>query len=433
MRRVEGRPLASFIIREFVAFVHCGDVTHAWAELGCTRSSCSYKRTIPLCCKRRGWCTYCGERRLWDRSAFLEHHVLGDTPVRHWVDTLPPPLRFNLAVDPSLVTTALKCHTEAIFRHLRWKAKRVLKLESTKHAHPGAVTTIQRFSSNLDLNVHFHSLVTDGVFVQTTPDGPVTFHQLAPPTSAEIAAVAWDTCRRVCNALRRRGLWRDLPDPEKPASRPTIYGSIKTRDGWRTVRFCGAAASYEAEHPVIRDGAQAFNIYAGQGVRGGDRKKLAKVTRYILNPPFTDAQLTEDADGNIHYEHKRPRFDGTHTRVFTKMQLMEKLVLQTPRPHANLIRFHGVYASNSELRPACVPAPPKPVDEEQARGPNGDEDFLAWAEFRTRTHPEDASRCPRCRSRLRLVALTTERRRYRRSSGIPPDWRSADNDRTAAD
>jgi hypothetical protein len=41
-------------------------------------------------------------------------------------------------------------------------------------AHTGAVTLIQRFGSALNLNLHFHMLFLDGVYVERS-DGCVRF------------------------------------------------------------------------------------------------------------------------------------------------------------------------------------------------------------------------------------------------------------------
>jgi hypothetical protein len=41
-------------------------------------------------------------------------------------------------------------------------------------AQTGAVTLIQRFGSALNLNVHFHMLFLDGVYVEQ-PDGSLSF------------------------------------------------------------------------------------------------------------------------------------------------------------------------------------------------------------------------------------------------------------------
>ncbi len=61
--------------------------------------------------------------------------------------------------------------------------------------HAGAVTAVQRFGSFLNANVHFHTLIPDGVW-QHHPDGTVTFHPLPPPTDADVESI---TARLVRN------------------------------------------------------------------------------------------------------------------------------------------------------------------------------------------------------------------------------------------
>lgn len=47
-------------------------------------------------------------------------------------------------------------------------------------ARTGAVTLIQRFGSALNLNVHFHMLFLDGVYVEN-PDGSARFRWVGAP------------------------------------------------------------------------------------------------------------------------------------------------------------------------------------------------------------------------------------------------------------
>ncbi len=54
---------------------------------------------------------------------------------------------------------------------------------SAKRARTGAVTLIQRFGGGLDVNLHFHMLFLDGVYVES-PDGSPTFHCVKAPTGA---------------------------------------------------------------------------------------------------------------------------------------------------------------------------------------------------------------------------------------------------------
>jgi hypothetical protein len=53
---------------------------------------------IRFFCKDRSFCPSCLGRRMNDGAAYLADCVLGATPIRHWVLTLPPPLRYLLAV-----------------------------------------------------------------------------------------------------------------------------------------------------------------------------------------------------------------------------------------------------------------------------------------------------------------------------------------------
>lgn len=102
-------------------------------------------------------------------------------------------------------------------------------LHSVTDAHVGAVTAIRRASSHLALNIHFHSFVTDGIFLREEPDGPLVFRELPPPTDEEIADVASETCRRVRDILVRAGRWleeeTDVEDPlaEKSPGLADLY------------------------------------------------------------------------------------------------------------------------------------------------------------------------------------------------------------------
>lgn len=71
-------------------------------------------------------------------------------------------------------------------------------------AHTGGVTFIQRFDSALRLNVHFHSLFLDGVFVRDDV-GALEFHELGEPSSEQVADVAARTARRVVKLLAKAG------------------------------------------------------------------------------------------------------------------------------------------------------------------------------------------------------------------------------------
>jgi hypothetical protein len=71
-------------------------------------------------------------------------------------------------------------------------------------AHTGAVTLIQRFGSALNLNLHFHVLLIDGVFLPKS-NGDLRFHRVNAPTSKELNALVATISERVAGYLERRG------------------------------------------------------------------------------------------------------------------------------------------------------------------------------------------------------------------------------------
>ena len=64
---------------------------------------------------------------------------------------------------------------------------------------------IQRFGSGLQLNVHLHTLVLDGVFRETRP-GHLTFHPAPPPSDEDVAHVLATVRARVGRLLARSHL-----------------------------------------------------------------------------------------------------------------------------------------------------------------------------------------------------------------------------------
>jgi hypothetical protein len=69
----------------------------------------------------------------------------------------------------------------------------------------GAVTLVQRFGSALNLNVHFHMLFLDGVYVSDGAGQPV-FHPVAGPGQIELQTLVEAIATRVGRVLERRGL-----------------------------------------------------------------------------------------------------------------------------------------------------------------------------------------------------------------------------------
>jgi len=83
-------------------------------------------------------------------------------------------------------------------------------------AHPGALNFVQRFGSSLEVNVHWHVLALDGVYVTEGPGRSPTFHTAPSLTDIEVARVLHDARQRIERVLRGRALLREPADEPAP-------------------------------------------------------------------------------------------------------------------------------------------------------------------------------------------------------------------------
>jgi hypothetical protein len=155
-QRRRDRPAPRFVERELRAFLDCGFSPTVFC--GCSPS--------------------CGGRRM--AAAHLVDRDFPEVPVRQWVLSLPSALRYRLAYDASLVRDVLQIFVRSVFARLRRSAG---VSASDRQARCGAVSFVQRFGDALNLNVHFHSLVLEGIYV-AEGDGRIGFRAVVPPTDA---------------------------------------------------------------------------------------------------------------------------------------------------------------------------------------------------------------------------------------------------------
>jgi len=135
-----------------------------------------------------------------ESAALLVDEVFPHQPVRQWVLSFPFQLRFLFASRPLITGQVLGIVYRAISMHLVKKAG-----YSKKTARTGAVTLIQRFGSALNLNIHFHMLFLDGVYVDRL-DGSARFRWVSSPTTQELNQLLQTIARRVGRYLERQGL-----------------------------------------------------------------------------------------------------------------------------------------------------------------------------------------------------------------------------------
>ena len=152
-----------------------------------------------------------------DSAALLVDEILPHQPMRQWVLSVPFPLRFLFASNPKVMSRALGIVYRAIATHLAHKAGYTKPLAQT-----GAVTLIQRFGSALNLNIHFHMLFLDGVYIGDSSGHPVRFRWVKAPTRNELTQLTHTIAQRIARYLERQGY----------ASWSTIFPPVTAFWGW---------------------------------------------------------------------------------------------------------------------------------------------------------------------------------------------------------
>ncbi len=439
--RTDGGGLPRFVEREFREFLTCGALGRGFARVRC--ENCAFERLVPFSCKRRGFCPSCGGRRMAEQAAHLVDHVLPHVPVRQWVLTLPHRLRYLLAYNHALCRAVLGVAVRAVLGFYRRRARRT----GVRDGRSGAVTVIQRFGGGLQLNVHFHTLLLDGVFAEGE-DGSLEFHAAEPPSDDEVARLLATIYRRVQRLLARRGLDVDDPpdvDPlaeESPAlagiSSASIQGRIALgpRAGARVYQL---GREPDAPWVTSRGPCQAhlegFDLHASITVGADDRAGVERLCRYVLRPPVAQERLALTPDGLVLVTLKSEWHDGTSHLLFTPVELLEKLAALTPRPRVNLVLYHGILAPRARARARAVahgapspgerlptaaeepgpdPSPPtadvsgtapaeNPGDAKEANPPEKPRDWK-WADLMRRVFDLDVLACPRCGGRMSVIA-----------------------------
>jgi hypothetical protein len=289
----DGDGLPRFVEREFREFLTCGCLAAGFARFHC--DACRYDRLVPFSCKGRGFCPSCGGRRMAERAAHLVDHVLPDVSIRQWVLSVPYRVRYVLAWNHDLCRAVVGVFVRAVVRFLRERARRT----GLANGRSGAVAIIQRFGGALNLNVHIHALVIDGVYTQEGET--LRFHPTRRLTREDMAQIVAVVAQRIERLLERRGLaatsdesgaadtWADEAPTLAGLAAASVQGliALRPRAGARVARY---GSLPENVAPVTlgpcHANAGGFDLHAGIVVRPGERQRLERLCRYTLRSPI---------------------------------------------------------------------------------------------------------------------------------------------------
>jgi len=394
----DGAGLPKFVEAEFERYLACGILAHGFARVRC--GACGHEVLVALSCKGRGFCPSCTTRRMQDTAARLVDQVFPRVPVRQWVLSLPRWARWLLARDGKLATLALNVVLRSIFANLRQRARRV----GVRGARTGAVTFVQRFGGALNLNVHFHCVLPDGVFVRE--GGAIRFVPLGAPSEQELEKILRKVVARLSKRLRPRAEQAELEPRDS-------LGLAQAE----ALPFPGANQGAPAPPKRHTKYLEGFSLHAGVHLHANDREGLERLLRYGARPPLSLERLTELADGRLAYRLKRPLPNGPQALLLKPTELLRRLATLVPPPRHHLVRYHGVFAPNAAWRAEVIPPPPAPLAIAAAPVPvvaqappsTGIRPRIPWAELLLRVFRADVLACDRCGGRRVVLAFLTDR------------------------
>jgi Putative transposase/Transposase zinc-binding domain len=398
--------------KELEAFLDCGLLCRGFARLRCP--SCNESRLVAFWCKGRGFCPSCLGRRMCATTSNLVERVLPEVDLRQWVLTFPFAWRLRLGQDGALLSTLTRLFVRTVQAFYAQRAA----ASGVSGAKTGAVTVVQRTSSDLRLNPHLHVVFLDGTYHALGEE--LAWEELGRLETREVGEVLERAVHRIDRYLRRHGLLdgtdteTDHESPEDNLAASAVSGQVPPAGPqWRRGLSQPTAASLGYEKPLCAslDGLTLHAATRAGALHLAGREALL---RYVLRPPIAQQRLERVAGDLVRITLKRAYADGTLAVEMDPLSLLCRLATSVPPPRFHTVKYAGVLAPASPWRPRIAPQPkpkPKPRAAEAQQAdllPKHPGTYRAWAELLKRTFDIDVLDCPNCHGRMKLLAMITD-------------------------
>lgn len=304
-RDTPAHPCAESSLR---AFLECGIPRFGVARFRC--KDCGDSRFVPFSCKRRMACPSCDAKRAVVESGHALEELLADVPYRQWVLVVPKRLRYFVHRDKRLPGEISRLLAETLTDfHLRRAA-------APKDAAPAQFHVLQRFGSSVNLHLHDHAVVSDGVF--RLDNGVLRFSTAPPPTFEEVAELVERLRRRI---LKRMLRMRVLPEA-------TVNEMLAWPHG-------------------------GFSLDGGTYVEAADRAGLERLLLYVLRPALSLKQLVYKPEQDlVTYRPSKGRPDSPAVLEWTGAEFVGRMAALIPPARKHLVRYYGALGPRSPLRRA---------------------------------------------------------------------------------
>jgi len=325
-----------------------------------------------------------------ETAANLMESVMPEAPLRQWVLTVPHAIRHRLAYDAKLLGKVTRAFLAA-----------VLAFYKKKRGRSGCVAVVQRTSSDLKLNPHIHAVFLDGGYVGED------FAVLGHLHGQEVADVLAKARRRIEKVLARAGARVD--DESELALLTSVSGRPPAGPALRR----GAVAPAPMLESKLCVSDEGYSLHAATSAGAQNKRGREALLRYILRPPVAQERIVQGPDGLVRIALKKAFSDGTVAIDLDPLSLLLRLCAAVPAPRFHTVRYAGVLASASKLRPTIIPQPathdePPASDELPKKKKKKGCRYWPWAELMARTFELDVTVCPKCSGRLVLVALVND-------------------------
>jgi hypothetical protein len=339
-------------------------------------------------------------------------HLLPEVRYRQWVLSFEGRLGVRLGYDSKLLDRLCETAAKRLMQSLRRRVKKRHGLRTMKGLCPGVIVVVQRFRSDLGLYVHLHILATDGGYLED--EEGVRFLEVGAPAAGAMV----ELCKRL-----HKDLAPVLEDGEEDLDVDEAVAACvqQSLTGPRPV----AMETSKPELPAHCVTGYGMRLHAGTAVDGRDRKRLGRLCKYMLRPPFAQDSVRELADGRVKLVMKKPNRQGSTSVVMTPEKFLAKLVALVPPPRQHQVRYYGVFAARHRLRKKIVPRTvevgaamqvPLFADVAGLRAfGEGDEApwekkpaRIGWGKLLARVFAVDVTRCGACGGRMRVVEAVTD-------------------------
>ena len=171
-----------------------------------------------------------------------------------------------------------------------------------------------------------------------------------------------------------------------------------------------------------------MQLHAAVTVDGRDRKRLERVCRYLLRPPFALDAVQRTADGQVRVHFKKPNRLGATYAQMSPHTFLARLCALVPPPRAHTVVYYGVLSAHHALRSAVVPCANEPAPEPKQLAlfvPRGHVELpgtttlleaqlrdaapsrMSWMTLLARVFRIDISVCARCRGPMKVTGFVT--------------------------